>query len=295
MTVKLGTHDELIQNPEGAYTRLVRMQGGNNNDNNQAEESTNNVDREKEDMNPGSLSRSISRSSSRGLSAMRSSSRGSSRTSFAASVPGFTNIHEAIERDAENNNELTDEENERRRKKVSIKRLAALNKPELPVLALGSLAACVQGVIFPMFGLLISTAIKIFYEPPHELKKDSKFWALMFLGLGCVTFVAIPVQNYFFGIAGGKLIQRIRSLSFQKIVHQDISYFDDPANSRYSLLVLSFDDQPHWFDFRIEKQKKYRSILYFFQIQIKRNQTGIQQFLTTTKTQKSYTLCKLSH
>lgn len=295
MTVKLGTHDELIQNPEGAYTRLVRMQGGNNNDNNQAEESTNNVDIEKEDMNPGSLSRSISRSSSRGLSAMRSSSRGSSRTSFAASVPGFTNIHEAIERDAENNNELTDEENERRRKKVSIKRLAALNKPELPVLALGSLAACVQGVIFPMFGLLISTAIKIFYEPPHELKKDSKFWALMFLGLGCVTFVAIPVQNYFFGIAGGKLIQRIRSLSFQKIVHQDISYFDDPANSRYSLLVLSFDDQPHWFDFRIEKQKKYRSILYFFQIQIKRNQTGIQQFLTTKKTQKSYTLCKLSH
>ncbi|MCI16475.1 ABC transporter B family member 9-like, partial [Trifolium medium] len=37
--------------------------------------------------------------------------------------------------------------------------------------------------------------------------------------------------NYFFGIAGGKLIERIRSLTFEKIVHQEIRWFDDPANS----------------------------------------------------------------
>ncbi|KAJ7954439.1 ABC transporter B family protein [Quillaja saponaria] len=71
----------------------------------------------------------------------------------------------------------------------------------------------------------------MFYEPPAQLWKDSKFWAFIYVGLGCVTLVALSVQNYFFGIAGGKLIKRIRSLSFEKIVHQEISWFDDPANS----------------------------------------------------------------
>ncbi|CBI30804.3 unnamed protein product, partial [Vitis vinifera] len=99
------------------------------------------------------------------------------------------------------------------------------------LLLLGSIAAGIHGVIFPIFGLLLSTAIKIFFEPPNELKKDSRFWALMFVGLGVLTLMVVPVQNYFFGVAGGKLIQRIRSLSFEKVVHQEISWFDDPANS----------------------------------------------------------------
>ncbi|CAA3029423.1 ABC transporter B family member 9-like [Olea europaea subsp. europaea] len=33
------------------------------------------------------------------------------------------------------------------------------------------------------------------------------------------------IQNSIFGIAGGKLIQRIRSFSFKKVVHQEISWF----------------------------------------------------------------------
>lgn len=36
------------------------------------------------------------------------------------------------------------------------------------------------------------------------------------------------MQNYFFGMAGSKLIRRMRSLTFQKVVHQEISWFDDP-------------------------------------------------------------------
>ncbi|XP_027930326.1 ABC transporter B family member 9-like [Vigna unguiculata] len=39
------------------------------------------------------------------------------------------------------------------------------------------------------------------------------------------------LQNYLFGIAGGKLIERIRSMAFNKVVHQEISWFDHPSNS----------------------------------------------------------------
>ncbi|KAH7545097.1 hypothetical protein FEM48_Zijuj01G0057100 [Ziziphus jujuba var. spinosa] len=41
----------------------------------------------------------------------------------------------------------------------------------------------------------------------------------------------IQVQTYSFGVAGARLIQRIRSMTFQKVVHQEIGWFDDPANS----------------------------------------------------------------
>ncbi|KAL2524305.1 ABC transporter B family member 9 [Abeliophyllum distichum] len=222
--VEQGTHDELMKDPEGAYTQLVRMQEGRK----QAE---NNRVAELPKMDSDlALDGNSSRSTTQRLSVRRSTSNGSSRHSFTISygVPGVIDLQETeIGEDRDENNEELLE----KRKKVSITRLAHLNKPELPYLVLGTGAAAAHGVIFPVFGLLISSAIKIFYEPPHELQKDSQFWALMFVFLGGCTLVVVPIQNYFFGIAGGKLIQRIRSLSFKKIVHQEISWFDDSANS----------------------------------------------------------------
>jgi hypothetical protein len=58
-----------------------------------------------------------------------------------------------------------------------IRRLLCLHKHEIPVL-LGctSPANC---AILPVFGMLLSSAIHIFYEPLHKVRKDSVFWAEM--------------------------------------------------------------------------------------------------------------------
>lgn len=164
---------------------------------------------------------------------IRSISRGSSgsRHSFTINyaIPGSVHIHDKeINDEGPKRNDMDTE----KPKNVSVKRLATLNKPEVPVLLLGCIAAVLSGMVFPIFGLLLSSAIGMFYKPASQLEKESKFWALVYLGLGCLTFFAAPTQNYFFGIAGGKLIERIRSLTFEKIVHQQISYFDDPENTR---------------------------------------------------------------
>ncbi|KAK7244404.1 hypothetical protein RIF29_39225 [Crotalaria pallida] len=106
-----------------------------------------------------------------------------------------------------------------------------LSFPEVPFLLVGSIGAAVHGVVFPMYGLLVSSAISIFFKSPEQLRKVSIFWSLLFVGLGFVILAATPLMRYFFGIAGGKLIERIRSLTFEKVVHQEISWFDDPANS----------------------------------------------------------------
>lgn len=210
-----GTHAELIKALDGAYSQLVHLQEGANKGEDPQRMEKDNPDT-RQDVE-GTMGRSISRGSS------------SSRRSFSLGFPlpapiGFFHTEIEVEKPRE----------------VSIRRLAYLNKPELLVLLLGSIAAAIHGVIFPIYGLLISTAIKIFYEPQSELKKDSVFWACMYVTLGLVTLAVVPFQNYFFGVAGGKLIQRIRSLCFEKVVNQEIAWFDDPKNSRsvYELMFL---------------------------------------------------------
>ncbi|GJM91048.1 hypothetical protein PR202_ga07383 [Eleusine coracana subsp. coracana] len=92
-------------------------------------------------------------------------------------------------------------------------------------------ASIANGAILPVFGLLISSAIKTFYEPPHKLRKDSVYWAEMYVMLGVLSMLILPVQYSMFYMAGGKLIERIRDLSFTRVVYQEIGWFDDPLNS----------------------------------------------------------------
>lgn len=208
----------MIQDPEGAYSQLVRLQEGSKEKATESEvpETSSGIERSGSHRLSSAMRRSFSRDSS------------SSRHSFSLTsnffIPAAVNVNEADENEQETRTV--------RHKKVSLTRLAHLNKPELPVLILGSLAAMVHGTLFPIFGLLLSSSINMFYYPAEKLKKDSRFWALIYIALGLANFVVIPVQNYLFGIAGGKLIKRIRSMSFDKVVHQEISWFDDTANSR---------------------------------------------------------------
>ncbi|KAL6333582.1 hypothetical protein AAG906_028767 [Vitis piasezkii] len=212
--VEQGTHTELIKDPDGAYSQLVRLQQGNNEAEDQA------TDTEEEAAKSLNIEYGMSRSSR------------SRKLSLQDLVSGSSSSWRALSFRYEDAEE---------KKKVSITRLAYLNRSEIPVLLLGSIAAGVHGVVFPAFGLILSTAIKIFYELPHELRKDSRFWSLMLVGLGAVTLIVASVQNYLFGVAGGKLIQRILSLTFRKVVHQEISWFDDPENSSAVGARLSTD------------------------------------------------------
>ena len=118
---------------------------------------------------------------------------------------------------------------------VSLRRLAYLNKPEIPVLLLGTIAAAANGVILPIFGILISSMIKTFYEPGDELRKDSEFWALIFVVLGVASLLAQPSRSYLFAVAGCKLIKRIRSKCFEKVVYMEVSWFDEPEHSSGAL------------------------------------------------------------
>jgi len=222
-SLSAGTHDELIKDADGAYSQLVRLQEGNKG----AEEGSRKSEADKSNNNSFSLSRRTSFA--------RSSSKHS--LSFGFALPYQISLHESGEGDSENVE--SSEVGNKKHQKVAVSRLVKLNKPEVPVLLLGSIAAAIHGLTLPVFGLLLSSAVNTFFKPPEQLRKDSVFWSLLFVGLGIVALVAIPLQNYLFGIAGGKLIERIRSMTFNKVVHQEISWFDRPSNSRYVEVIIT--------------------------------------------------------
>ncbi|CAF2041701.1 hypothetical protein HID58_033497 [Brassica napus] len=195
--IEKGTHEEMIQDPEGAYSQLVSLQEVS----------------KKEGVEESEPHETVSVSHN--------------QTDFDLPRPVNLNQTEEIHE----NNSSNENKTSKKRKKVSLRRLAHLNKPEIPVLLAGSLAAVVHGIVYPVQGLLMSSTIKIFFEPSDQLRKDSHFWAIIFVLLGLTDLIVVPFQNYLFAIAGGRLIKRIRSLSFDKVIHQEISWFDNTANS----------------------------------------------------------------
>ncbi|KAE9618861.1 putative xenobiotic-transporting ATPase [Lupinus albus] len=210
--VEKGTHSELLSDREGAYSQLIRLQEIN-------KETKETADRSKSELSEESF-RQSSQKRSLGKSTSQGSSEGNSSNSF-----GLPTRVKIADTDPESS------QAEEKPREVPLWRLASLNKPEIPVLLIGCAVAVANGVILPIFGLLVSSIIKTFYEPFDELKRDSKFWAIMFMILGLASFIIIPARAYFFSVAGCKLIQRIRHMCFEKVVNMEVGWFDKPENS----------------------------------------------------------------
>jgi ATP-binding cassette subfamily B (MDR/TAP) protein 1 len=214
--VHLGHHDKLVTDPAGAYSQLIQLQEAHQETSYQLNAGSGPLSKRSQ-----SLQRSISRSSA-----------GSSHHSLIlpVSLPGPTAVLQYDGTDGETQNKNTDGKVS---KKGSIGRLINLAKPETAVLLFGSLAAAIDGTVYPMMGLVFGSAAKTFYELPAEKrKKDSVFWGLLCVGLGVIGMISKLANSCLFAIAGGKLIKRIRALTFQTIVYQEADWFDHPANSR---------------------------------------------------------------
>ncbi|XP_045813313.1 ABC transporter B family member 4-like [Trifolium pratense] len=218
--IERGSHAHLTRDPDGAYSQLIKLQemkGSDQNVANDTNKSNNIVLSERRSSHRSLSSRSISQVSSGGGD--------SGRHSFTASFGVPTTIV-GVSETADGGTQAPPSPPE-----VPLYRLAYLNKPEIPVLLIGTIAAVLHGVILPVFGLLLSKMISIFYESHDELRHDSKVWALVFVGFGVASLFIFPCRFYFFGIAGGKLIKRIRKMCFEKVVHMEVSWFDESEHS----------------------------------------------------------------
>ncbi|CAM6050786.1 unnamed protein product [Sphagnum compactum] len=196
--VETGTHTELLRNPDGAYSQLVRLQQI---EKQQPEEYRRSMG--EDNQFPESVDQINSNTSdiiTRSVSGRISSGRKSATT------------------------------------ETSLFRLVALNKPELPFFILGSLAAAGTGLAFPLSGLLISNFISAFFLPNvHQLRHEADKWALVYGLLAIGLFIIIPIQYSSFGLIGQRLIRRVRRIVFERIVRQEVAWFDKDDNGSGSL------------------------------------------------------------
>ncbi|XP_050239582.1 ABC transporter B family member 11-like isoform X2 [Quercus robur] len=204
--VEKGTHSELIEAPEGAYSQLILLQ----------------------DVSTVSEQNAVNDQDGTELTRINSSHHSFSK-SFG--VPDAVSVQETTPAETTTPASATTKPPP----EVSLHHLAYLNKPEIPVLLLGTIAAVANGLILPVYGILMSYIIKTFYEPEEKLRKDSKFWSLAFIALGVASLLAQPSMSYLFSVAGCKLVRRIRSKCFEKVVYMDVSWFDEAKHSSGAL------------------------------------------------------------
>ncbi|XP_064410826.1 ATP-binding cassette, sub-family B (MDR/TAP), member 4 [Latimeria chalumnae] len=115
---------------------------------------------------------------------------------------------------------------------VSFLRVLKLNKTEWPYFVLGTFCAIINGGLQPAFAIIFSKIIGVFAEPDKDVVREkSNMFSLLFLALGCVSFIAFFFQGFSFGKTGEILTMRLRHMAFKAMLRQDISWYDDPKNS----------------------------------------------------------------
>ncbi|KAF4727611.1 (ABC) transporter, partial [Perkinsus olseni] len=132
----------------------------------------------------------------------------------------------------------TEEDVEAERKKLIAKsyktpwkRLLGLSKKEkwwfIPAIG----GAFVTGAGFPLNALLLAHALSSFYYPPLLIMDHISKVALYYVGLGALLFVGHVVESLGFSVIGENFTCNVRKQCFNKILEQDMGFFDFPEHA----------------------------------------------------------------
>ena len=162
------------------------------------------------------ISRSLGKGSrgSRGLSLLRKS-RSASRS-----------VRDHLEKNdrADDTDVEMGDKIKKKRVQTSLLRLAKYSKPEFPYFVAGCFSSLASGTTFLLFGLFLSNLIATYYIPDHKkLRHNANFWSLMFLVMAIGIFIVAPIQFTSFAMIGQRLIRRLRRLTFDKVVRNEVA------------------------------------------------------------------------
>ncbi|RIA92860.1 P-glyco protein [Glomus cerebriforme] len=127
---------------------------------------------------------------------------------------------------------LKEKEEKYKQTKAPFSRLFKLNKPELLFIIVGVIASAINGTIFPLFALVFSAILDTFakVDHPDELRKGANFLSGMFVVIGITIFLAEFFKNASFMLSSERLTKRIRIMTFNQLMKQEVAFFDDEDN-----------------------------------------------------------------
>ncbi|KAJ7505250.1 P-loop containing nucleoside triphosphate hydrolase protein [Mycena galericulata] len=122
-------------------------------------------------------------------------------------------------------------------------RMGAINASQWRKYLFGSICAVLTGCVFPAFGIVYAEGINGFSDQGHARRKAGDRNALWFFIIAIISTFCIGFQNYLFASSAATLTNKLRSLSFRAILRQDIEFFDKDENSAGGL-TSSLSDNP---------------------------------------------------
>ncbi|XP_010514543.1 PREDICTED: ABC transporter B family member 22-like isoform X2 [Camelina sativa] len=202
--VEAGSHEDLMENLDGQYTSLVRLQMIEN------EQSDDNVSLGMGDSQFSTLSKDVKHSP-------RFSIQSQSNLLTASSV---------------DTNDLGTIPKDKKKHAPSFKRLMAMNKPEWKHTLYGCISAVLYGALHPVYAYASGSMVSVYFLTSHdEMKEKTRIYVLLFVGLAVLCFLTSIIQHYSFAYMGEYLTKRIRENILSKLLTFEVSWFDEDENS----------------------------------------------------------------
>ncbi|XP_027629646.1 bile salt export pump isoform X3 [Tupaia chinensis] len=224
--VERGTHEELLER-KGVYFTLVTLQS-------QGDEALHKENVKGEDTTDGNkLQRTFSRGSYQESLRASIRQRSKSQLSYLAHETPLNVVdHKSTYEEDRKKGIPVKEEEEEEVEPAPVRRILKFNAPEWPYMLAGTVGAAVNGTITPLFAFLFSQILGTFsLLDKEEQRSQINGVCLLFVALGCISFLTQFLQAYAFAKSGELLTKRLRTFGFRAMLGQDIGWFDDLRNS----------------------------------------------------------------
>ncbi|XP_051171698.1 ATP-dependent translocase ABCB1 [Leptopilina boulardi] len=121
-------------------------------------------------------------------------------------------------------------------KKVSIMKILELNQQEWPYILPACLTSIIVGCSMPLFAILFGDVIGILSGPDaEEVRSQINKYCAWFVAAGIVIGVSNFAQIFLFSISSECLTMRLRGLTFEAMLKQEVGWFDQPSNGTGAL------------------------------------------------------------
>ncbi|KAK0503658.1 ste6-like protein [Armillaria luteobubalina] len=218
LVIEEGTHNSLLNDPDGAYYKLVQAQKIR-----EGEEATTTTEADDSE----------------------------SRTTDEKEPDDFIPLDRAKTHQSVASQALEkrmDERHETHKRKYSMyqlfMRMLLINRESWNRMIIGAIAAIMTGAIYPSYGIVFAFALDGFSQPDNHVKRlKGDRNALWLFIMSLIAIVTTMAQNWNFVAAATTLMARLRFNMFTSILRQDIEFFDEAEHSTGSL-VSSISEDP---------------------------------------------------
>lgn len=123
------------------------------------------------------------------------------------------------------------EEEKGRLPAVDKRRVWAIQYPERWYLAAGVVGSAISGIIQPLFSLVWSDMITIFWMSNETIYSETRRYIGYFIAIGLAQLLSTVMRIGFFVYAGEKLTRRLRTMTYRAVLRQELAFFEEERNS----------------------------------------------------------------